>query len=217
MPRLLSLALTALLACCVVTTGTLQGCSGLNYYSSQKLTLRVEIINTPASTATFSVPSPTAMCIFGVATRVTRQASIAARIPPWSHTIQMARYPSQNICLDGGFLCPSSTGTQPSGATQHATRPRGTGTHYPLLSLFTHPLIPLKLALTRTTAPSAKSGTRPPSCVPEFGDQQFCNDQECFSLPCCPGLIAIANKCRDPCQLAPQLCSNKTHENFHAI
>ncbi|KAJ6486965.1 carbohydrate binding-domain-containing protein [Mycena sanguinolenta] len=52
--------------------------------------------------------------------------------------------------------------------------------------------------------------TPAPTCVPEFGDDEICNDEGCFILPCCPGLISVANKCRDPCQLAPQSCPNTT-------
>ncbi|KAJ6573463.1 hypothetical protein DFH09DRAFT_1151908 [Mycena vulgaris] len=44
-------------------------------------------------------------------------------------------------------------------------------------------------------------------CVGDFGDSVVCNDQGCFQLICCPGLISVADKCRDPCDLAPSTCN----------
>ncbi|KAJ6493453.1 hypothetical protein C8R45DRAFT_1212785 [Mycena sanguinolenta] len=52
--------------------------------------------------------------------------------------------------------------------------------------------------------------TPAPTCVPDFGDNEICNDEGCVILPCCSGLISIADKCRDPCQLEPQNCPNTT-------
>ncbi|KAJ7049218.1 carbohydrate binding-domain-containing protein [Mycena amicta] len=45
-----------------------------------------------------------------------------------------------------------------------------------------------------------------PDCVPNFGASQVCNDAGCFPKACCPGLISIGDKCRDPCDLNPQKC-----------
>ncbi|KAJ7896123.1 carbohydrate binding-domain-containing protein [Mycena leptocephala] len=93
--------------------------------------------------------------------------------------------PSQSVCLDGGFLCPIIDGDATLRCDDTCYAPSQYGCALDQI----YPI-----------------GTPPPTCVPEFGDDEVCNDQGCFTLPCCPGLISVADKCRDPCMLAPQSC-----------
>ncbi|KAJ7478034.1 carbohydrate binding-domain-containing protein [Mycena galericulata] len=50
-----------------------------------------------------------------------------------------------------------------------------------------------------------------PSCIGDYGTSEFCDTQGCFLLPCCAGLISIADHCRDPCELDPSFCPNGTN------
>ncbi|KAJ7629256.1 carbohydrate binding-domain-containing protein [Mycena polygramma] len=89
-------------------------------------------------------------------------------------------YPSQYVCLDGNFLCPFMNGA--------ATLRCGDACYSPYLYTCTN------------------GELAPVPCVPEYGQDEVCNAQGCFVLPCCPGLISVATKCRDRCQLAPNSC-----------
>ncbi|KAJ7123857.1 carbohydrate binding-domain-containing protein [Mycena crocata] len=93
--------------------------------------------------------------------------------------------PSQYTCLDGSLLCPIVNGEGYIGCS---------GVCY------------------SASQYSCTNGELSPiasrdDCVPNFGDSVVCNDQGCFQLVCCPGLISIANKCRDPCDVAPSSCA----------
>ncbi|KAF7291270.1 hypothetical protein MIND_01270800 [Mycena indigotica] len=93
-----------------------------------------------------------------------------------------ARYdPSAYVCYDGDFLCPKSETI--------AYLPCGDACYWP-------------------DSYTCSNGTLGPNpgprdCIPNFSDNIFCNDQGCFELECCPGLIAVADKCRDPCDFGP--------------
>ncbi|KAK7006417.1 hypothetical protein R3P38DRAFT_1708576 [Favolaschia claudopus] len=39
-------------------------------------------------------------------------------------------------------------------------------------------------------------GTRAPTCIPEFGPDEYCNYYGCELPPCCPGLFGSGGKCR---------------------
>ncbi|KAF7313095.1 hypothetical protein MKEN_00995400 [Mycena kentingensis (nom. inval.)] len=92
--------------------------------------------------------------------------------------------PSDYVCYNGNFLCPKFS-TVP-------TLRCGDACYSP--SLYT--------CSAGVLSPNPGS----PDCIPNFGTNEICNDQGCFLLPCCPGLISIATKCRDPCDLAPSSC-----------
>ncbi|KAJ7804179.1 carbohydrate binding-domain-containing protein [Mycena olivaceomarginata] len=96
-------------------------------------------------------------------------------------------YPSQYVCLDGDFLCPVLNGT--------ATLRCGAACYPPA-------------QYTCTNGQLSPIGVPPPTCVPNFGQDEVCTAQGCTLLPCCPGLISVASKCRDPCELAPSSCSH---------
>ncbi|KAF7358747.1 hypothetical protein MSAN_01213700 [Mycena sanguinolenta] len=93
--------------------------------------------------------------------------------------------PSKYVCIDSGFLCPIINGQATLKCDETCYNPKQYGCNLDMI----YPL-----------------GTSPPTCVPEYGDDEICNDEGCFVLPCCKGLISVADKCRDPCQLAPQSC-----------
>ncbi|KAJ6568568.1 carbohydrate binding-domain-containing protein [Mycena capillaripes] len=62
-------------------------------------------------------------------------------------------------------------------------------------------------------APSTcTNSARDTDCVPDFGDSQVCNEEGCFQLTCCPGLISVADLCRDPCDVAPSSCANSARD-----
>ncbi|KAJ7091792.1 carbohydrate binding-domain-containing protein [Mycena epipterygia] len=90
-------------------------------------------------------------------------------------------------CFNGDFLCPFNGGI--------ATQRCGTG------DICYSPL--------EYSCNSDGSISPLPSC--SSGPSQVCDTQGCLSLNCCPGLIDIADHCRDPCQLAPSLCPNGTN------
>ncbi|KAF5375298.1 hypothetical protein D9757_009664 [Collybiopsis confluens] len=92
-------------------------------------------------------------------------------------------FPSQYVCLDGDFLCPTMNG--------NATLRCGDACFSPA-------------QYNCTDGQLAPVAPPPPPCVPEFGDSEICNDQGCILLTCCPGLISVATKCRDPCMLAAE-------------
>ncbi|KAJ7766205.1 carbohydrate binding-domain-containing protein [Mycena metata] len=84
-------------------------------------------------------------------------------------------------CFNGDFLCPFVNGT--------ATQACGDACYNPFkYSCANGQLTPL------------------PSCIGDFGVNEICTNQGCFLLPCCPGLISVADHCRDPCQLVPGSC-----------
>ncbi|KAF7313094.1 hypothetical protein MKEN_00995300 [Mycena kentingensis (nom. inval.)] len=93
--------------------------------------------------------------------------------------------PSDYVCYDGDFLCPKSD-TVP-------TLRCGDACYSP--SLYT--------CSAGHLAPNPGS----PDCIPNYGTNEVCNDKGCVLLPCCPGLLSIASKCRDPCELSPSSCS----------
>ncbi|CAK5269075.1 unnamed protein product [Mycena citricolor] len=43
----------------------------------------------------------------------------------------------------------------------------------------------------------------PQGCIPDFGINVFCNNEGCFLLECCPGLLSIADRCRKECANGP--------------
>ncbi|KAJ7839283.1 carbohydrate binding-domain-containing protein [Mycena leptocephala] len=101
--------------------------------------------------------------------------------------------PSQYTCFDGKLICPIVDGDKylKCGDACYPT------TQYTCIN---GELTPAGLA-------------RRDDCVPEFGDSQVCNDQGCFQLICCPGLISVADKCRDPCDVAPSNCPSSRRDD----
>ncbi|KAF8192252.1 carbohydrate binding-domain-containing protein [Mycena galopus ATCC 62051] len=93
-------------------------------------------------------------------------------------------YPSQYVCLDGDILCPFMNGA--------ATLNCGTSCYDP--------------TQFECTSGQLSPVVTPPTCVPDYGVSEVCNDEGCFQLLCCPGLISVADRCRDPCELAPASC-----------
>ncbi|KAJ7114444.1 carbohydrate binding-domain-containing protein, partial [Mycena epipterygia] len=89
-------------------------------------------------------------------------------------------------CFNGDFLCPVTSGGD---ATQ-----RCGDTCY---SIFQY---------------SCDNGELTPvPCIGDFGTNEVCGTQGCSLLTCCPGLIFVADHCRDPCQLTPSSCPNGTN------
>ncbi|KAF7354091.1 hypothetical protein MVEN_01096500 [Mycena venus] len=74
-------------------------------------------------------------------------------------------FPSQYVCLDGNFLCPFVNGT----ATLRCDAACYAPSQY-----------------TCTNGQLSPVGIPPPTCVPNFGQDEICNSQGCFLLPCCP-------------------------------
>ncbi|KAJ6492089.1 carbohydrate binding-domain-containing protein [Mycena sanguinolenta] len=95
-------------------------------------------------------------------------------------------YTSQYVCLDGNILCPVVNET--------ATLNCGSACYDPTQYDCTYDML-------------TPVGTPQPTCVPNYGSSEVCDIDGCIQLPCCAGLISIATKCRDPCELAPSTCS----------
>ncbi|KIK57065.1 carbohydrate-binding module family 52 protein [Collybiopsis luxurians FD-317 M1] len=95
--------------------------------------------------------------------------------------------PSQYVCLDGDFLCPFMDG--------NATLRCGDACYAPSQYNCTNG------QLAPVTAPS---------CIPNLGQNVICDDEGCTFLQCCPGLISVADHCRDPCELVPSDCPTST-------
>ncbi|KAJ7105510.1 carbohydrate binding-domain-containing protein [Mycena epipterygia] len=94
---------------------------------------------------------------------------------------------SEYTCFNGNFLCPFTSGgiaTQRCGDTCYS---------------------PFEYSCN-----SDNSLSPVPSCIGDFGFNEVCDTQGCFILNCCPGLISVADHCRDPCQLVPGSCPNGT-------
>ncbi|KAJ7192095.1 carbohydrate binding-domain-containing protein [Mycena pura] len=96
---------------------------------------------------------------------------------------------SQYVCFDGDFLCPIIDGT----ATLRCDDACFDPTQYTCTDG----------ALSPVPAPTTSAAPPAPSCVSHFGDSQICSDQGCLQLACCPGLFAVADKCRSPCDFNP--------------
>ncbi|KAJ7052822.1 carbohydrate binding-domain-containing protein [Mycena amicta] len=90
-----------------------------------------------------------------------------------------ARYdPSAYVCYDGDFLCPKFE-TVP-------TLPCGDACYSASLYICQDGVL--------------EHNPGPEDCIPSGGTNEFCNDQGCFLLGCCPGLLSMADRCRDPCE-----------------
>ncbi|KAE9398032.1 hypothetical protein BT96DRAFT_43836 [Gymnopus androsaceus JB14] len=105
-------------------------------------------------------------------------------------------YPSQYVCLDGDFLCPFMDGnaTLRCGAACYAP------SQYSCSNGELSPINPPPPSL--------------PPCVTVDQPSQVCiPDGGCNILTCCPGLISIADKCRNPCDVVPTACSTTQFAN----
>ncbi|KAJ6566740.1 carbohydrate binding-domain-containing protein [Mycena capillaripes] len=186
MARLISIVLTAILAS-VAAAESLETCGSSNYFPSQYTCFDDNFL--------CPIQNGDRFIRCGNACYSTSLYSCSnTTLEPISHTgpepledCGSSRFfPSQYVCLDGNFLCPFQNGA----ATLRCSASCYAPSQY-----------------TCTNGQLSPVGVPPPPCVPEFGDDEVCNSQGCTLLPCCPGLISVADKCRDPCQLAPSSCA----------
>ncbi|KAF9065002.1 carbohydrate binding-domain-containing protein [Rhodocollybia butyracea] len=97
--------------------------------------------------------------------------------------------PYQYVCFDGDFLCPYMEG--------NATLRCGDSCYAPW-------------QYNCTDGQLAPVPPPPPTCIGLDGTNPVCNDIACEFYACCPGLINIADKCRDPCDITPSACTTTT-------
>ncbi|KAJ7255657.1 carbohydrate binding-domain-containing protein, partial [Mycena rebaudengoi] len=93
---------------------------------------------------------------------------------------------TQYTCINAtsGFLCPVINGTRTVGC--------GGTQCYSLNGEY--------------TCNSGKLNQIPAGCIGNFGSNPICDDNACVFYgghPCCPGLLNVAGRCRDPCDLSP--------------
>ncbi|KAJ7879383.1 carbohydrate binding-domain-containing protein [Mycena leptocephala] len=185
MARLSSILLSALISCSLVAAEALQSCGGSTYFPSQYTCFDDDFL--------CPIVSGDIYIRCGEACYSTSQYSCSnTTLEPYNpHAVTLEFCgvnqfnPSQSVCLDGSFLCPIIDGNATLKCDETCYAPSQYGCALDQI----YPL-----------------GSPAPTCVPEFGDDEVCDDNGCFTLPCCPGLISVADKCRDPCMLAPETC-----------
>ncbi|KAF8193861.1 carbohydrate binding-domain-containing protein [Mycena galopus ATCC 62051] len=186
---LLRVILTAFAAFTVVAAEDLQSCGGSNYFPSQYTCFDGDflcpIVNGVITIRCGQACYSTTQFSCSDTNLVPFSPNEPATLENCGNFIQFD--PSQSVCLDDDFLCPIINGDVTLRCDQTCYTPSQSGCAL-------NQIYPV--------------GTPPPTCVPEFGDDEVCGDDDsgCFTLLCCPGLISVADKCRDPCMLAPQTC-----------
>ncbi|KAJ7751412.1 carbohydrate binding-domain-containing protein [Mycena metata] len=187
MGRLLPVVLSALLAWIAVTAQALQSCGRSNYDPSQYTCFDDDFL--------CPIVNGDVLIRCGEACYSTSRFScsnftLKPFFPDGPATLQDCGFfikfdPSFFVCLDGDFICPITNGVAMLKCDQTCYAPAEFGCAL-------NQLYPV--------------GTPPPTCVPEFGDDEVCDENGCFTLPCCGDLISVADKCRDRCMLAPETC-----------
>ncbi|KAJ7747126.1 carbohydrate binding-domain-containing protein [Mycena maculata] len=192
MAQLLPIVLTALAACSIVAAEDLVSCGASNYYPSQYTCFDDDFL-CPIVNGTAYIQCGDAC--YSDSQYSCNDTTLGLYNPNGPNPLDDCGFtqydPSQYICFDGFSLCPIMDGSATFKCGDVCYTPDGyscsLGQVYP-------------------------NGTPQPTCVPDFGDDELCTEDGCEILPCCPGLISVADKCRDPCQLDPSSCPSRRAE-----